>query len=111
MSMEIKVNKLYTFNVCIDFILSEPHLTWKTNPVTTQANVYWIFFFFFLAALGLRCSARASHFGGFSCCGARALGARASVAVVHGLSRSMAGFLVNKTGFQNPYYWVNYNFI
>ena len=58
-------------------------------------------FFFFLAALGLRCcawaffqlwrvgaalrslrcSGRASHCGGFSCCGAWALGARASVVV------------------------------
>ena len=34
----------------------------------------------------LRCGARASHCGGFSCCGAQALGARASVVVAHGLS-------------------------
>ena len=33
----------------------------------------------------LRCGARASHCGGFSCCGARALGARASVVVARGL--------------------------
>ena len=47
-----------------------------------------------MAALGLRCCAwafsscseRASHCGGFSCCGAWALGTRASVAVAHGLS-------------------------
>ena len=38
-----------------------------------------------MAALGLCCSAWASHCGGFSCCGARALGARASVVVAHGL--------------------------
>ena len=38
-----------------------------------------------MAALGLRCGARASHCGGLSCCGARALGARASVTVAHGL--------------------------
>ena len=31
----------------------------------------------------LRCGARASHCGGFSCCGAQALGAWASVVVVH----------------------------
>ena len=31
-------------------------------------------------------SARASHCGGFSCCGAWALGTWASVAVAHGLS-------------------------
>ena len=36
--------------------------------------------------LGLRCSAQAPHCGGFSCCGVRALGARASVVVARGLS-------------------------
>ena len=39
----------------------------------------------FLAVLGLRCSARASHCGGFSC-GARALGARALVVAARGLT-------------------------
>ena len=47
-----------------------------------------------MAALGLRCcvgatlccSKQASHCGDFSCCGARALGVRASVIVVCGLS-------------------------
>ena len=34
----------------------------------------------------LRCSAWASHCGGFSCCGAWALGMRASVVVARGLS-------------------------
>ena len=41
--------------------------------------------YLFLAALGLRCGARASHCGGFSCCGTQALGARASVAVARGV--------------------------
>ena len=36
--------------------------------------------------LGLRCSVWASHCGGFSCCGAWALGMWASVVVAHGLS-------------------------
>ena len=36
----------------------------------------------------LRCGAWASHCGGFSCCGAQALGAQASVVVAHGLSCS-----------------------
>ena len=61
------------------------------------------FLFFFLTALGLRCCAwafsscgkrgatlrcseRASHHGGFSCCGAWALGTRASVVAARGLS-------------------------
>ena len=59
---------------------------WKISAVQT-------FFFFFLAVLGLRCctwalsgcSSRASHCSGFSCCGAPALGAWASVVVAHGL--------------------------
>ena len=61
----------------------------------------WFFFFFwlhwvFVAACGLslvaasgatlRCGARASHCGGFSCCGARALDTQASVVVAWGLS-------------------------
>ena len=64
---------------------------------------FFVFFLFlFLAALGLRCCAwlsvaavsgatlhccaQASHCGGFSCCRAQALGARASVVVAHRLS-------------------------
>ena len=39
-----------------------------------------------MAALGPHCGARASHCGGFSCCGARAPGTEASVAVACGLS-------------------------
>ena len=38
------------------------------------------------AAATLHCGAWASHCSGFSCCGARALGVRASVAVASGLS-------------------------
>ena len=38
---------------------------------------------FSLVAATLCCGARASHRGGFSCCGAQALGARASVVVAH----------------------------
>ena len=38
------------------------------------------------AGATLRCGARASHCGGLSCSGARALGTRASVVVARGLS-------------------------
>ena len=38
------------------------------------------------AGAALPCGARASHCGGFSCCGARALGAQASVVMARGLS-------------------------
>ena len=39
-----------------------------------------------MAMLGLHCGARASHCGGFSCCGARALGVWVSVVAACGLS-------------------------
>ena len=62
-----------------------------------------LFIYLFLAAFGssllhagflylwregatIRCGARASNCGGFFCCGAQALGARASVVVACGLS-------------------------
>ena len=48
--------------------------------------IYLFYFYSFLAALGLHRGAWASHCGGFSCCGARALGARASVVVCVGFS-------------------------
>ena len=38
------------------------------------------------AGATLRCRAQTSHCGGFSCCGAQALGAQASVVVARGLS-------------------------
>ena len=68
-----------------------------------QFGASWVYFFFFLAALGFRCcarafsscgerelllvSVRASHCCGFSYCGAWALGVQASVVVARGLSR------------------------
>ena len=62
----------------------------------TVLFVFYKFIFFiylFLSALGLHCCTRAfcscrelaSHYGGFCCCRARALGAQASVVVVCGL--------------------------
>ena len=66
-----------------------------------KKNKFIYFIYFFLAVLGLRCCVRAfsscgkrellfleraSHCGGFSCCGAWALGMWASVVVAHGLS-------------------------
>ena len=41
----------------------------------------YLFIYLFLAVLGLRSCARASHHGGFSCCEAQALGTQASVSV------------------------------
>ena len=43
------------------------------------------FIYLFLAVLGLRCGAWASHRSGFSCCGALTPGVWASVVVAHGL--------------------------
>ena len=84
-------------------------------PQFTSGVKRWGFFvlcflkfsYLFLAALGLRCCARAlsscsergatlccgaqaSHGGGFSCCGSRALERVDSVVVAHGLSCSAA---------------------
>ena len=42
------------------------------------------------AGTTLCCGAWASHCGGFSCCGARALGTRASVVVAHGLQSTIS---------------------
>ena len=67
-------------------------------------NLFYLFIFGCIGSLLLRagfslvaasggtlgCGARASHCGGFSCCGSRALGAWASVAVARGLSCSAA---------------------
>ena len=43
------------------------------SPVAASGGTLW-------------CGAQASHCGGFSCCGARALGARVSTVAAHGLS-------------------------
>ena len=55
-------------------------------------------FYLFLAVLGLRCSARASHCGGFCCCGARALDAQASVVAARGLSSCGSWALEHRLG-------------
>ena len=77
------------------FLLSwTSHLPWEA-PAGHQFLFYssmrkvsmmYIYIFFYLAALGLHCSARAPHCGGFSCWRAGALGARASVVAAHRLS-------------------------
>ena len=71
------------------------HQKWRTP---CGAFCWYFLFFFkkfiyficlFLAALGLCCCARASHCSGFSCCRARALGARLQVLWLAG-SRAQA---------------------
>ena len=59
--------------------------TWLPVIGTAVAPGAFFFFNLFLAALGLRCCARASHCGGFSCCRAWALDARASIVATCGL--------------------------
>ena len=84
------------------------HSLWLSN-----IPLYICIFFFltlliylFLAAWGLRCSVRASHCGGFSCCGARALGTWASVVVAHGLSCSAAcGIFPDQGSNPCPLHW------
>ena len=67
---------------CLDsgYILKE-----KVKGIVFCVFFKFTFTYLFLDVLGLHCGAWASHSGGFSCCGAWALGARASVVVAHGL--------------------------
>ena len=59
--------------------------------------------FLFLAALGLLCGVWASCCSSFSCCGAQALGAQVSVAVVDGLSCHVArGIFLGQGSSQCP---------
>ena len=66
----------------------QPSIASFQNQRITSYLFFFInlFVYLFLAALGLCCGVRASHCGGFSCCGARALGAWASVVAARGLS-------------------------
>ena len=65
-----------------------------------------LFIYLFMAVLGLcccvrafsSCGARASHCSGFSCCGAQALDARASVVVARGLSSCGSRALERRLG-------------
>ena len=66
----------------------EPNWSPKfANPLSLPSTflLSTLFIYLFLATLGLPCGARASHCGGFSCCGAWALGTQASVVVARGL--------------------------
>ena len=69
----------------------------ESGPGASSFFFFWLRWVFFIAAAQafskllragatLCCGAWASHCGGFSCCGAGALGARASVVVARGLS-------------------------
>ena len=72
------------------------HKSPVSNDFCFNKFILFIFIFGCVGSLllcveaALRCSARASHCSGFSCCVARALGARASVVVAHGLICSVA---------------------
>ena len=82
---------------------------------------FFFFFFFFFGCIGslllhsgflqlqragatLRCGAQASHCSGFSCCGARALGMRASVVAGLGLS-SCSTWALEHQGFSSCGTW------
>ena len=78
----------------------------RTNTYLIFKNKFIYLIYLFLAVLGLCCSARASHCGGFSRCRARALGARAPVVVAHGLSCSVAcGIFLDQGLNQCPLHW------
>ena len=64
------------------------------NQFLISFSKFYLFIYLFFVVLGLRCCTRAFSSCGeqgllfvvFSCCGAQALGVRASVVVAHGLS-------------------------
>ena len=103
--------------------LSPTHTHTHAHTAVLKAILLYFFFFFNLiyfwlrwvsvAARGLfssccclRCGARASHCGGLSCSGARALGTRASVVVAHGLSCSTAcGIFPDQGSNPCPLHW------
>ena len=127
---------LLWLEVAICFI-KLPNSTFSIRFQTLNSSMIWYLLFFhhcpdifFLSCVGssllragflqlrragaaLPCSARASHCGGFSCCGAPALGVRVSavearrlqsagsVVVAHGLSCSMACGIFPEEG-SNP---------
>ena len=109
---EIHTYTKKTFIVYLEFKFNQTSYILSGNPAHTKYlkvkelletnSFFFKLIYLFLAALNLRCcmrafsswrravatlrcGARASHCGGFSCCGARALGARASVVVARGL--------------------------
>ena len=81
-----------------------PFFFWPLLSLFFFFNTFIYFLFLFFGCVGslllragflwlrragpttLHCSARASHCGGFSCCGARIIGVRTSVVVARGLS-------------------------
>ena len=73
----------HEFSIC-PIVLYSPHTLFKKNLFVLLFWLLWVF----VAARGatLHCGARTSPCGGFSCCGAWALGAWASVVVARGLS-------------------------
>ena len=70
-------------------------------------NYFWLHWVFVAAQdLLSTCDAWASHGGGFSCCRAQFLGCAGSVAVVHGLSCSVAyGVFLDQGSNPCPLHW------
>ena len=77
------------------WLSSIPLYIWTTSFFLVLKNLFiYLFIYFGCARVFSSCGERgllfvavvASHCGGFSCCGARALGAWASVVAAHGLS-------------------------
>ena len=87
--MRLVVSDLLTHNPVVNSFINSGTLLTRSSFclylfIYFENFIYLLFYI--LVAVGLCCGARISHCGGFSCCGARALGAWASVVVAHGLS-------------------------
>ena len=80
---------LIIFDVKLDCLAVVVFVKFLHCKVAPPSHLFFFLIFkfiLFLAVLGLRCGAWASHCGGFSCCRAQALGMQASVVVAHRLS-------------------------
>ena len=78
--------KIYLFSLLIFFFLAALGLRCCT----------WAFLWLRRVGVNLRCGVRASHCGGFSCCGAQALRIQASVVVARGLSSCVSWALEHR---------------
>ena len=100
-------------------IFNEPLCKYIYNDKLMCFKIYLFIYFWprwvFAAARGLslvaatlgatlHCGARASHCGGFSCCGAWALGTRASVVVVRGFGSGVWAQQLWRTGLVAPWH-------
>ena len=80
--------------------------TQLTKKYLKKIKIIYYLFIYILVVLGLHCHAQASHWGGFFCCQAWALGQVGSVVVAHVLNSSSAYGIFLESGIEPvPLHW------